>query len=190
MVDNEKNIVFATLSDIELYVEVGVYQGKGIVNIATNFPKIKKLIGVDNYLEYTDEFNNYKHITSNLTKNYPYKVTAIQSKLNKEKAVNLINKNNLSDKIELWDSSSLDAAPKIEDNSVDIVFLDSYTNKNHAYNDVVAWYGKVKPGGILCGQEWTPEDTIIPTIQNALDNIKSTMKIQKMNTFWYIKKEM
>ena len=190
MVDNEKNIVFATVDNIETYIEVGVYQGKGIVDIAIKFPKIKKLIGVDNYLAYTDEFNNYKYITTNLSRNVPYKVTKIQSQLNKEKAIKLINEYSLTDRIELWDSSSLDAAMTIANNSIDIVFLDSYTNKNHAYRDVIAWYSKVKHGGILCGQEWTPDDTIIPTIQSALDTIESKLTIQKLNTFWYIKKEM
>ena len=188
-VDNEKNIVFSNLDSFESYIEVGVYQGKGIVDIANNFPTVKKLIGVDNYLAYIDEFNNYTNITSNLAAEASYKVTDAQSQLNKEKAIKLITKNNLTDRIELWDKSSLNAADVIANSSIDAIFLDSYTNRTHAYNDVVAWYKKVRLGGVLCGQEWNPIYTIVPVIQNALDAVNSTDAIKKINNFWYIVKD-
>lgn len=189
-VDNEKNELINTLKNVELYVEVGVYQGKGIVNIANNHPSISSLVGVDNYQAYTDEWKNYEYFTGAISKAANYSVSYNQSQYNKTLATKLINKSELSDRVVLKEMESTLAAKSFSDKSIDVVFLDAYINHARAYEDVIAWYGKIKDGGAICGQEWSLVDSVIPTVQSAIDAMSIKATICKVNTFWYIQREI
>lgn len=52
---------------------------------------------------------------------------------------------------------SPEVAYLVPDNSVDWIYLDG----NHTYDavraDVLAWYPKVKRGGLFCGHDWNPD---------------------------------
>lgn len=51
--------------------------------------------------------------------------------------------------------TSMEAATKFEDNSLDFVFIDGNHDYQHAREDIEAWTPKVRMGGIVCGHDYT-----------------------------------
>lgn len=55
---------------------------------------------------------------------------------------------------ELIRDMSCNAVERFEDNSVDVVYIDADHKYEPVLADIRAWYAKVKPGGILCGDDF------------------------------------
>jgi hypothetical protein len=51
--------------------------------------------------------------------------------------------------------TSLEAASKFEDNSLDFVFLDGSHHYEDVKDDINAWFPKIKNGGVLAGHDYT-----------------------------------
>lgn len=49
---------------------------------------------------------------------------------------------------------SVEAALDFKDESIDIVYIDAEHDYNSVKNDVRAWKGKVKKGGLISGHDW------------------------------------
>jgi hypothetical protein len=49
---------------------------------------------------------------------------------------------------------SCNAVNQFDDNSVDVVYVDADHKYEPVLADIRAWYAKVKPGGILCGDDY------------------------------------
>jgi len=64
----------------------------------------------------------------------------------------------------LWDvihvmyMSSLDAARVFKDDCLDMVFIDANHSYKSVLEDIIAWYPKLKIGGILCGHDYFDVD--------------------------------
>ena len=54
--------------------------------------------------------------------------------------------------------SSVKAATKFKDNSIDFLFLDAGHEYEDIIEDMTAWYPKVKPGGIIAGHDYYPDE--------------------------------
>jgi len=54
----------------------------------------------------------------------------------------------------IYEMDSLKAANKIEDNSLDICFIDASHLYTDVKNDIIAYLPKVKKGGIICGHDF------------------------------------
>jgi predicted O-methyltransferase YrrM len=55
---------------------------------------------------------------------------------------------------ELIRDMSCNAVNQFDDNSVDVVYIDADHKYEPVLADIRAWYAKVKPGGILCGDDY------------------------------------
>jgi hypothetical protein len=66
------------------------------------------------------------------------------------------------DKVVIHKEDSLSVSKKFEDDSLDFIFLDGYSNYNEVETDLNAWYPKLKKGGLFSGHDW--EVSIIQTI--------------------------
>lgn len=59
-----------------------------------------------------------------------------------------------ADKCIIYRMTTVEASKKIEDNSLDFVFIDADHSYEGVKNDIIHWRKKVKPGGWLCGHDW------------------------------------
>ena len=90
------------------------------------------------------------------------------------------------DKIVFYEMDSIEASKKVEDKSLDFIFIDSYCSFEQAKDDIKVWYPKVKDGGIFAGHDWN-----IQLIQLAVmkfresQNIKSRMSTYNDTWIWY-----
>jgi predicted O-methyltransferase YrrM len=57
-------------------------------------------------------------------------------------------------KINLLDSSSIEASIQFKDEYFDIVYIDASHEYEFVKEDIIAWLPKVKKGGIICGDDY------------------------------------
>ena len=85
----------------------------------------------------------------------------------------------MEDKVQVHEMDSDLAAEKIEDQSLDFIFLDAYINKDKCVRDIEVWYPKVKRGGVFSGDDWGAYD-----VRNAVNNFREKNNIHHpMSTF-------
>ena len=76
---------------------------------------------------------------------------------------------NNTDKIILMVANSAKAARAFANESVDLVFVDGDHRYSHAIQDLEAWWPKVKPGGIICGDDFEKREYNEETIEQDFD---------------------
>ena len=142
------------------FIEVGVEYGQTMNHIITSLHKRVKFgrcIAIDNYTA-------YDHCTQEM-QDERYKIA----------------KNRLYGKCCLWKYTSQYAASQIEDNSVDIIFIDANHNYNNVKKDIELWYPKVRKGGILIGHDYTLRCMgVVKAVTEKFDSIHTSDD----NTWW------
>jgi hypothetical protein len=58
----------------------------------------------------------------------------------------------------IWRTTSVEAARKVPDRSLDFVYIDARHDYESVKEDVAAWCSKVRPGGILAGHDYVDGD--------------------------------
>jgi len=58
------------------------------------------------------------------------------------------------DSIEIFNLLSVDAAEKIENNFLDLVFIDANHQYLNVQRDILSWMPKIREGGIICGHDY------------------------------------
>ena len=58
----------------------------------------------------------------------------------------------------IWRMTSVEAAAKVADHSFDFVYIDARHDYESVKEDLQAWCGKVRPGGILAGHDYVDGD--------------------------------
>jgi len=58
------------------------------------------------------------------------------------------------DNVQIIKKRSADALDDIENNSLDFCFIDGDHDGQAVYDDIMGYLGKVKPGGIVAGDDW------------------------------------
>jgi hypothetical protein len=70
--------------------------------------------------------------------------------------------------------TSLEAATKFEDASLDFVFIDAAHEYEHVKEDLNAWYPKIKKGGILAGHDFYPDQPTWGGVHKAVTEVFGT----------------
>ena len=81
--------------------------------------------------------------------------------------------------------TSLQAAEKFEDNFFDWIYIDGDHSYEAVYNDILAWFPKVKEGGWICGDDYNVsrndyKDEVILAVHAALNELGSSIRIARL----------
>lgn len=80
-------------------------------------------------------------------------------------------------RVQMIRKESLEAVNDFEDMSLDFVYIDANHEYNYALQDILAWYPKVKPGGILAGDDvWSTDLNEYSQNNNMFIQFKDSMK--------------
>lgn len=82
---------------------------------------------------------------------------------------------------------SVEASKKVPDGSLDLIFIDAIHLYEDVLEDIAAWLPKLKPDGILAGDDYTP------AFQGVIDAVNETFteKIRRVylpSAVWYVRK--
>lgn len=146
------------LPDCPHVVEVGCWHGRSTACLAVELINCKqnfKLWAVDHWLGCNESYYNQNVILDDLANDRPY--LEFQKNLAP-----------VADKINIIRNTSVLASAQFEDNSLDLIILDDDHDKEAVLHSIAAWWPKLKPGGILCGDD---HDVYYPGVVNAVRQI-------------------
>jgi len=97
-------------------------------------------------------------------------------------------------------SGSVDASQKFGVDSLDWVYIDAGHDFKNLCADVIAWYNKVRVGGIIAGHDYRPDDNesldkATYGVKSAVDEIVRMLKVdlhiidEGIESTWYFRKE-
>jgi hypothetical protein len=128
--------------------EIGVGAAQSLCTLLQHCPKIKTMYAVDPYKPYTNFLKQeYDGFPANIVDEKQAEGVEWTAKHN-------VKYSGHKNKVVFIQEESLDAAKKIEDNSLDFIFLDAHSTPDQVFEDIDAWYPKVKTGGIISGHDW------------------------------------
>ena len=162
---NRENLYADLCKDLSgVYVEIGTCWGNFADFLLSSTP-CSKLFCIDPYkkfqdLEYVDSLNTMTQ------EEMDAKFLAVQNKLKKS----------FGERITMLRNLSTDAASLFEDNSLDFVYIDGNHMFDAVLEDLHAWYPKVKPGGILAGDDVEP-------LENSHEYEKNSFVVHKSGAF-------
>jgi len=156
-------------------VEVGVWKGKNAANLLPLLPGLT-LYMVDRWQAYSDEERERDTISEQARLKQAEFEAAEKSA---RKAVTPFGKRTVILKM-----SSAEASEQFDDGSIDFVFLDGDHSYEGLKQDIELWLPKVKPGGYLCGHDYTPEGKR-PGITKAVHEAFGKVKRDADSTWFY-----
>jgi len=133
-------------------VEVGVFYGKSIIYLAQEGPGLE-VYGVDNFC-----FGQM-----------PYQEEGVSGDVDfYEACLKNLFEAGVGSKVTLISLPSVRAAGLFEDASLDCVFLDAQHSEEAVTEDIIAWRPKVRPGGILSGDDYIQPWGVIPAVDKLV----------------------
>ena len=160
--------------------EIGVHVGESFLTLLQTCPNISKLYGVDPYVPYIDYLKEEGQSFD------PMVVDEKEIEYIKLVSYHRQKYSGHEDKIVFYEMDSIEASKKVEDKSLDFIFIDSYCSLEQAKNDIKVWYPKVKDGGIFAGHDWNmPLVRLAVTKFRENENIKSRMSTYDDTWIWY-----
>lgn len=161
----EKILTLVDPQDRLVIAEIGVYKGRGtaiwnehLMSKGLNY----KYYAIDHFLgsaEHDKNINYYDVAFNNLKP--------------------------ISDKIYLIKNDSISESQKHADGYFDIVYIDASHEYEHVKKDIQSWLPKVRPGGIMCGDDYIAG---WPGVVKAVDEIFPDKVNIVGRQQWWVKK--
>ena len=149
------------------FVEVGTWIGE-FAEVLLKRTACNKLYCVDPYAY----FNNFTYCDAmNFTLQFEADKYYLQTKNRLEQVAG-------PERVEVVRKMSMEAVNDFADGSLDFVYIDANHEYKHALEDILAWYPKVKPGGILAG------DDVYSTRLEDYTNNNMLLKFDENGTSW------
>jgi hypothetical protein len=83
--------------------------------------------------------------------------------------------------VQVHQGESLAMVDHFADNSLDAAYIDGEHTYDAVFNDIRAWLPKVKPGGVLCGDDYGID---FPGVTAAVNNVLGKEKIRQQGKVW------
>ena len=150
-------------NEVSTFAEIGVLEGITAFTLLDNCPSIKQYYAIDpwvrttGYAKYHDEFEKWYD-------------SIIEAKNTKYK-----------DRLIVIRKFSKDALADIEDNSLDMVFLDASHYYEEIKHDILEWEKKVRVNGILSGHDYS-----VVGVKKALNEVFGDITSSGVNS-WYMR---
>lgn len=160
-------------------VEVGCYLGRSLANLAGHVVasgKACRVIGVDTC--------RGSGVEVNAGGSSDYHAAAVADgggTLAGQLHRNLI-ACGVADVVDLLVAPSVRAAQYFADASLDFVFLDAAHDETSVRADIRAWLPKVRPGGVLAGDDYTP---VWPGVMAAVRDLLPGFQTRPHDAWWY-----
>ena len=88
------------------------------------------------------------------------------------------------DRLEFYRENSEQLAERIEDESIDLVFLDGAHDYDSVKLDIDLYWQKVRSGGILSGHDW---QNSFPTVKRAVSERFDDIELEE-DLVWWVRK--
>ncbi|MDR3646467.1 MAG: class I SAM-dependent methyltransferase [Candidatus Babeliales bacterium] len=148
-------------------IEVGTWLGVTAFLIAKQLGKQSKLYVVDPWEDY-EEMHAFPEYQKRMPTSYwQFLSNCIHMKL--------------THKIIPIKMKSIQASKALNINA-DLIFIDACHTEEDVYQDIMAWYPKVKKGGICCGDDWW-WPSVKKGVARAIAELK--LEVYSEDNFWY-----
>lgn len=127
------------LYNCEVGAEIGVFEGEHAEHILKYVPKLKKLYLVDAWKEYPDCV--YADPANCRQEEFDKKLARVTEKFCNDGRVIIIH------------NESVRAVLEVKE-ELDFVYIDANHRYEFVASDILAWYQKVKKGGLVCGHDY------------------------------------
>lgn len=174
------------LKDGMKVVEVGVCTGKSITYLANGLinKKIKlDLYGIDHFLGSPEHVNMIFKDQIADNKEYLYHL-----------CVDNLKKCNVYDYVSLMKIDSVNGASKFQNEFFDVIIIDADHSYEGVKQDIDAWLPKLKPGGIIAGDDYnTGWSGVIQAVDEKFGSKVQLYNTENMNpiflplSLWYVR---
>jgi hypothetical protein len=137
----------AEAKDGDVFVELGVYYGRSLAMLATFAGDAGKSLNIYG----VDLWRDAGHITRNAS--HPYEPAPYYECASNIATIASETQQHMS--LSVGDTAL--AACLFDDASVTLAFIDGDHSYEGCKRDIAAWWGKIKPGGLLAGHDYSHE---------------------------------
>ena len=169
-----------TLGENLIVLELGVCMADSFLTIMHNC-SIKKLYGIDHWKPYDDYL---KYVPDGKP---TYSVDEKKSQYHKMLALHNIKYSGSKHKAIIIEGNTLNVVKKFKDKSLDFIFFDSTLSEEQTYEEAMAYYPKIKKGGLFLGHDAEAQIQIIEPLKKVLKHYNCKNKIFIYNNCFLIK---
>lgn len=153
----------------QVVVELGTWLGASAIFMAQLLNEGAILYAVDDWRADTDIYIQADaSVRSKLTKLYQQFLSNVKLQ-------------NLTHKIIPCRMKTLEAAEAL-DIIADLIYVDASHDEDSVYKDIMAWYPKLSPNGLMCGDDWSFK-SVQQAVKRAAAELNQQINVDRF--FWY-----
>jgi glycosyltransferase involved in cell wall biosynthesis/predicted O-methyltransferase YrrM len=173
---------FLVEKDFRRIAEIGVWKGHSISYLAN---KLRSRDRVELFA--VDLFENtYKYAPEDTSAN---PLLRKQIELIYEIYTENLKRTNTRHLIKDLKGVSWEVAQQFANNSLDAAYIDADHSYESVKKDILAWFPKVRPGGILSGHDYVPGNSVaqaVDELERSLFNPRGLNLIRERDSVWYV----